>query len=62
MMIFMVLGSLTGIFVYHDHVHFHIARVYAWAGYDVAQHKVGQHYLVGEYLDSLSVSLIRLLH
>ena len=38
-----------GSYYYHDHLHFHLLRTYAWAGYDEAQQLVGQRYALGKF-------------
>lgn len=48
----------VGIFAYYsyfhfDNLHFHVVRTYAWAGYDHAQHRVGQHYMLGEFIQGV---------
>ncbi|KAF6028513.1 hypothetical protein EB796_013209 [Bugula neritina] len=52
------IAILFGVFIfacyaywYFDHFNFHVVRMYALAGYDEAQHKVGQYYMQGKGVD-----------
>jgi len=59
-MIVLVGGFYT--YYYTDHMHFHVTKLYAHAGYDIAQHKLGQYYLNGKLTEErriLGLGIVR---